>query len=142
MHCTGDPLPGLFLPNTSRSYKEVGSYNLSDYEIFGSVPSAQYGLDTVTYNFSGSEGAVKMLRQTIASAAMVRVDLGLFGLSPRSANLSTDIGILQGQSRTSILQNLLEGRHLRAKIWSYQAGAFNREPFLMCAGPKLMDDRK
>jgi hypothetical protein len=128
MYCTGEPLDGLFLTNMSHSYKEVGSYNLSGYSNFGSVPSAQYGLDTVVLNFSGPDGSSTMAlpHQAIGSSANVKIDLGFLGLTPRLANLSTDIGILQSQTRKSFLQSLEDTRQLQGKTWGYQAGAFNR----------------
>lgn len=116
---------GIFMRNTSASWKEYGQYELNTYleREVGYDGDGLYGFDGLSLGWKGD--AMPMLyNQSIAGIISPNFTLGGLALSPRPINF-TDYN----NPIPSLLQNLRSMQDpIPSLSWSYTAGAYNLQP--------------
>ncbi|KAH6605556.1 acid protease [Trichoderma cornu-damae] len=112
-----DSRGNLFNTTASKTWKEIGLFNLGFENALGFTDNGEYGYDTVGLGYLGSGGPV-VNNSIIAGVAGTEFYLGVLALNPRPTNF-TD----QNDPQQSFLQLLKNESAIPSLSYSYNAGA-------------------
>lgn len=117
---------GLYMRNTSSTWKEFGQYELNTYleSRVGYDGEGLYGFDALSLGWTG-DGMPTLDNQSIAGIITNNFTLGSLALNPRPINFTT-----YNTPIPSLLQNLRNANDtpIPSLSWSYTAGAYNLAP--------------
>ena len=116
-----DARGGLFNPNQSSSWKDLGPYTLALEQNLGHNESGAYGLDTISIGLTNATGGPTLSSQIIAGIETEHWYLGLIGLQQQPMNL-TDFS----QPHESFMSSLRARNFIPSLSWAYTAGAHYR----------------
>lgn len=115
---------GIFEPDDSSTWNEIGIYNLNLFTEagLGYYANGLYGFETVALGLLGSGGPT-LTHQVVAGIAAPNFWLGALPLSPWPLNFTT-----QNQPQDSLLTSLVKNGSIPSLSWGYTAGANGRSP--------------
>lgn len=102
------------VPNLANVSTQI--YYLTLESDLGYEGKVRYGFDDITLGFQGTGGPT-LKNQTIGGIATKQYFMGIFGLTPRATNFSSD-----GKSIPSYMENLRSQSVISSISWGYTAG--------------------
>lgn len=103
--------------NTTQIYYLTLESNLG----YDASAKGRYGFDDITLGFQGTGGPT-LRNQSIAGIAAKQYYMGIFGLTPRATNFTSD-----GNAIPSFMDNLRAQSMIPSISWAYTAGNQYRE---------------
>ncbi|KAM0254394.1 hypothetical protein ACHAQJ_006863 [Trichoderma viride] len=107
----------LFNTTASKTWKDIGPFNLGFEDVLGFTDNGEFGYDTVGLGYLGSGGPV-VNHSVIAGVAGTEFYLGVLALNPRPTNFTT-----QNDPQQSFMQLLKNESAIPSLSYSYNAGA-------------------
>ncbi|KAF2743810.1 acid protease, partial [Sporormia fimetaria CBS 119925] len=108
---------GVFIPDKSRTWQEIGFFQLWLERNLGHGGNGRYGYDTVGIGYMEGEGPT-LLNTTVGALKSESFWLGHLGLHPKSTNFSAF-----KDPSPSYMTYLYEQHHIPSIAWGYTAGA-------------------
>ncbi|KAL5387148.1 hypothetical protein DPSP01_003759 [Paraphaeosphaeria sporulosa] len=111
-----------FIVNETKSWQEIGLYEMGIRPEIGFDANALYGLDTVGLQVANSGGPT-LKNMVVAGVAEPTVFVGQFGLSPKPSNFSE-----LDSPQPSFMQKLRDEKQIPSVSYGYTAGAYYKTP--------------
>ena len=116
-----DARGGLFSPNQSSTWKDLGLFTLALEQNLGHNESGAFGTDKISLGNSNTTGGPTLDLQTIAGIETEHWYVGLLGLQQQPMNL-TDFS----HPLPSVLTSFRNMNYIPSLSWAYTAGAHYR----------------
>ncbi|KAL8721951.1 MAG: hypothetical protein Q9225_001465 [Loekoesia sp. 1 TL-2023] len=117
---------GLFNKNSSSTWEDQGFYELDQELNLGLTGNGDFGLDSITLGYPGSD-AITVEHQLLATIAAKDFYVATWGIAPRPTNLTkldaNETTFSPEDSHQSLLSTLKERHEIPSLSYGYTAGA-------------------